>query len=350
MTINEKQHIRLSICIATLNRGDLIAETLDSIVMQLSPGVEVVVVDGASTDNTFEVLSRYEKRHKNIHYVREITNSGLDADYDKAVGYAQGEYCWLMTDDDLLLPEAVSCVLEELKKEPELLVVDAEVRNADFTRVLQRSRLFIDENRHFEFVDDVFFSLAGDALSFIASVVVRRQAWLSRDRESFYGSLFIHVGVIFQAPAFRQVVIMARPLISIRYGNAMWAPRSFEIWMFKWPGLLWSFPGFSDAARNSVCSREPWRNTAELMKHRAKGSYGPNEYRKYIAPRANLGTRMIARMVAIIPAKLLNILAVVYVISLNRTARLGLDDLLNSVHANRVSRLFARLFPLAELD
>ena len=48
---------RLSICIATLNRVNFIGATLDSIFAQAQDSPEVVVVDGASTDGTSELLS-----------------------------------------------------------------------------------------------------------------------------------------------------------------------------------------------------------------------------------------------------------------------------------------------------
>ncbi|MBS0570647.1 MAG: glycosyltransferase, partial [Proteobacteria bacterium] len=47
--------IKLSLCIATRNRGDFIGETLQSIAVQCDKyreDVEIVVLDGASTDNT----------------------------------------------------------------------------------------------------------------------------------------------------------------------------------------------------------------------------------------------------------------------------------------------------------
>jgi abequosyltransferase len=50
----------LSICIATYNRGGYIGETLDTIIPQLDNDVELLVVDGASTDNTKDVVRSIE--------------------------------------------------------------------------------------------------------------------------------------------------------------------------------------------------------------------------------------------------------------------------------------------------
>ncbi len=82
--------IKLSICVATFNRGGFIAETLDSIVTQMHPEVELVVVDGASTDDTFERMSEFGLRYPFVRYFRETSNSGVDQDFDKAVSIRNG--------------------------------------------------------------------------------------------------------------------------------------------------------------------------------------------------------------------------------------------------------------------
>ena len=112
-------HPRLSICIATFNRADVICNTLDTITAQLSDGVEVLVVDGASTDDPESVMHGYCELHAGVRYIRETVNSGVDADFDKAVHYARGDYCWLMTDDDLMKNGAITRVLDELSSDPE---------------------------------------------------------------------------------------------------------------------------------------------------------------------------------------------------------------------------------------
>ena len=64
-------HILLSICIATYRRGPYIGATLDSILQQMPPGVELLVVDGASPDDTPQVMHRYLQKHPEIVYRRE---------------------------------------------------------------------------------------------------------------------------------------------------------------------------------------------------------------------------------------------------------------------------------------
>ena len=152
-----------------------------------------------------------------------------------------------------------------------------------------------------------------------------------RDRESYYGSLFIHVGVIFQERLPGSALVIAAPLISIRYGNALWKSKEFEIWMFKWPSLLWSLRGVTDAARTIVCKAEPWRRTRILLFYRAKGTYSLTEYRRWIKPRTtSLRGRLYAALTALVPGSVANAIALFYCRLFHRGSGLILRDVMNS--------------------
>ncbi|HUL90803.1 MAG TPA: glycosyltransferase family 2 protein [Burkholderiales bacterium] len=335
--------LRLSVCIATYNRAAFIAETLESILGQMTGEADVIVVDGASSDNTQEVVARVAARYPALRYYREKVNSGVDGDYDKAVGYAAGEYCWLMTDDDVLVPDAVKRVLAALDGRTDLVVVNSEVRNADLTVKLVSPRLGVYEDLEYgKDRREDFFAGTATYLSFIGAVVVRREFWLARERKPYYGTQFIHVGVLFQKPAVGAVKVIARPLIRIRNGNAMWTPRAFEIWAFKWASLLWSFADFPESTRRSVCPREPWRGFNFLLFHRALGSYSIEAFRKHLAGIARGRAWAVAWLVACCPAALANLAVVVYFGLFKRSARVELYDALRSRHASPASRLAAR--------
>lgn len=333
---------KLSICIATFKRGRFIGETLESILAQLQPGVEIVVVDGASPDETPEVMAHYMSLHPEIRYFRESENSGVDADFDKAVSYAKGEYCWLMTDDDLLVPGAIREVMSALGGEDDLIIVNAEVRDAALSELFEKQRLVFDEDRVYRANNkEAFFSETAAYLSFIGCVVIKRECWVARERTSYYGTLFIHVGVIFQSPAITNVRVIAKPQMVIRYGNAMWTSRGFEIWMFKWPGLIWSFQDFTDKAKRTVCRREPWRSAKALFHNRALGAYSLVEYRKFL--RSNLGKfeKVIAFLLSVFPASLANSVMIAYFSLKPQPARMAIHDLLYSRNAGILSRFVA---------
>lgn len=334
---------KLSICITTYNRGKYIGETLDSILAQIKPGVELLVVDGASPDNTPEVMAEYLSRHPEIRYFREPVNSGFDRDYDKSVGYAKGEYCWLLSDDDLLRPGAVQKVLSAIDGKSDLIVVNTDIWNADFSQKLLDRRLEIETDVEYGSKDrEQLFIGTANQLGFIGCVVIRRSFWLSRDRASFYGTLFIHVGVIFQYPAIETAKVISEPLIAIRSGNATWVARTFEVWAMKWPELIWSFPDFSDTTKQAVCPREQWRKFKFLFYHRAMGTYSLAEFHKFLSPKAKGLTWVKAYAAAAFPGKVANLIVVFCYLLFKRSSRLALFDVLCSRYATVTSRSFAR--------
>jgi abequosyltransferase len=325
----------LSICIPTLNRGDYIGETLESIASQLQDGIEVVIVDGGSTDKTEQVVNSYKQSFANIRYAkkdktkRQPSNEGFARDCNYAVELAMGNYCWLMTDDDILIPGAISKILSKTRQGYPLIVASVEVRNKDLTKVLipRRPNLLHDEiykpsewNR--------FAAEAGGCLSFVGAVIIERKLWLSRNRDKYFSSAFIHVGIIFDEVIKQDVMVIADPLISVRHGNAQWSNRAFEIWMFNWPELIWSSSSLSDQAKQMLAPRERWRNFKALLLLRALDEYSIKEYEMFLSHRLHSKReRLLARLIAKLPRKCLYIPAYVYLYARGSEASIVLFDL-----------------------
>jgi len=330
----------LSICIATYKRAAYLGETLAAILDGLPTGVEVVILDGASPDNTPQVIEPFLGRSAAVRYVRENVNSGVDKDFDKAVCLARGEYCWLLSDDDILKPGAVAHVLALLEPTLDLLVVNSQMLNADLSVELIPRILEMTDDRYYDLKSsDSFLAEIGDYLSFIGGVVIRRSVWLERERERYFGSLFVHVGVIFQAPLLR-VRVIADPLITIRYGNAMWTSRGFEIWMFKWPDLIWSFDAFSDSAKTRVVARQPWKKWRRLTLFRAIGGYSYADYRRFFKEQGRGG--FLQFIISVLPVAAVNALTALYWFFANQKARAGIYDLARSGTGSQLARLIAR--------
>ena len=312
---------RLSICIPTLNRGDYIGETLQSIASQWEEGVEIVIVDGGSTDNTEQVVNTFRERIPHIRYTKrdssqkKPSNEGFDRDCDHAVMLAQGTYCWLMTDDDLLKAGALRKVLGGTDQGHDLIIASAEVRNEDFTDLLVANRPGLAQDTVFQPGDwEDFARLVGSHLTFVGAVVIRRELWMERNREKYYGSGFIHVGVIFDQPIPGSLLVTAAPLVTIRFGNAQWTTRAFQIWMINWPSLIWSFPSLSDKAKSGIAAREPWRSPKTLLFNRAMGMYSIREYEAFIATRPGSRTwHTLLWLIARLPRALLYVPVWLYI-------------------------------------
>ncbi len=87
----------ISVIIATYNRAHLIAETLESVLEQAYRDFEIIVVDDGSTDNTREVVARYETR---VRYIYQ-KNRGPSAARNRGVREATGTWISIQDSDDL---------------------------------------------------------------------------------------------------------------------------------------------------------------------------------------------------------------------------------------------------------
>jgi len=319
----------LSICIATYNRANFIGETLASIIPQVTDEVEIVIVDGASTDNTGVIIKQYANTCKQINYIRLPSKGGVDHDYCQAVALAKGKMCWLFPDDDLLKPGAVSAVLKECRRGYSLIVVNAEVMNIDLSQSLLQKMLTINTD---EVYDKLYFGQLFDRvipfISFIGCVVVNRNLWQQREKTRYFGTEFIHVGVIFQSPLPDPALVVATPYITIRYGNAQWWTRAFEVLFFKWPALLQSFESIPEDIRYKHQTRITMRTIAIF---RAKGAFTLKSIKKLYAMKDyGLIWKFGALVIAVIPGYVLNMFIMAYYKVLSNASPWTLYDIENS--------------------
>lgn len=116
----------LSICIPSYKREKYLKECLESIINQSGfneNDIEVVISDNASPDNTMQLVQEYQKRYKNIVYHRNEKNIGANSNILKIPEYANGEYIWLLSDDDMMSYIALETILPILKKDTPGLVL-----------------------------------------------------------------------------------------------------------------------------------------------------------------------------------------------------------------------------------
>lgn len=108
----------VSIVTPTYNQAQFLSATLDSMLAQDYPNIEYIVLDDGSTDDTLDVLSCYAGR---VQWERQ-TNMGQSRTLNKGWARARGEYLGYLSSDDLLLPHAISTLVDALQAHPEALV------------------------------------------------------------------------------------------------------------------------------------------------------------------------------------------------------------------------------------
>ena len=106
----------VSIVVPAYNAEKYLRESLDSILAQTYPNVEVLVMDDYSTDGTPAILASYGQR---IRVIRQPKNRGIYGNANDGIAASQGEYIAVYHSDDVYLPEMVEREVEFLEKYPE---------------------------------------------------------------------------------------------------------------------------------------------------------------------------------------------------------------------------------------
>ena len=106
----------ISVIISPYNAELWVAETLDSVLAQTFSNIEIIVVDGGSTDRTVEIVSRYGSP------VRLIAEGRCTKSVGKNTGIraSQGNCVAFVDADDLWLPQKIELQLQLLRERPDL--------------------------------------------------------------------------------------------------------------------------------------------------------------------------------------------------------------------------------------
>jgi abequosyltransferase len=213
--------VTLSFCMPTYNYGRYIGAALESILAQATDGLEVVVLDGGSTDNTPAVVAAIAERCAAVRYVRQEHRGGIDADLARSVELARGEYCWLLSADDALRPGAVQRILNEFSRGYDVLLCNRVWCDIDLNELATQSWLgegSLDRDVDLGRKEDIAAYLTsaqslGALFSFMSCIGFRRQSWISVRGAAI--PCYSHVAKLFRMARLRYI---AAPLVLCRGG------------------------------------------------------------------------------------------------------------------------------------
>lgn len=107
----------VSILIPSFNQGRFIRSTIDSILSQDYRPLQIVVMDGASTDGTLDVLRSYGNTPE-LQWTSEPDSGVVDA-VNKGFPRLQGQICGIQSSDDTYLPGAINRIVQEFRCYPQ---------------------------------------------------------------------------------------------------------------------------------------------------------------------------------------------------------------------------------------
>lgn len=108
---------KISVVVVNYNLGAYLGDALRSVVEQDYPNLELIVIDGGSTDGSVEVIGRYAQH---IHsWVSEPDNGQYDA-VQKGFARSTGEIMYWINSDDMLQRRALHVVAEVFERFPDV--------------------------------------------------------------------------------------------------------------------------------------------------------------------------------------------------------------------------------------
>jgi glycosyltransferase involved in cell wall biosynthesis len=113
---------KISVIIPAFNRGRYIRQTVDSVLNQSYPNLELIVVDDGSSDGTRAILEQFGNRIRLLeHDGRQ--NRGQSASINLGLRHADGEYVAILDSDDYWEPDKLEVQAGYLKQHPDVGLV-----------------------------------------------------------------------------------------------------------------------------------------------------------------------------------------------------------------------------------
>jgi glycosyltransferase involved in cell wall biosynthesis len=243
---------KVSICIPTYNRAAHLENCLNSIILcnsQSELKFQVCVSDNNSDDETEAIISRAQLVI-DIKYHKNKSNLGIPRNFINVVSMADGEFIWLIGDDELLMPNAIADLYNLLNKNPQVdfFYVNSYHLNAEYSKnypvpfdtanlpkeMVPFSAWKVDGEM--DFFDLINPKISFDFLGGMFLSVFRKENWENNvnilDKEavldcrvfSHFDNTFPHVKIFAKAFSSSKAYFNSRPLNVCLSGAREWSP------------------------------------------------------------------------------------------------------------------------------
>ena len=164
----------VTIVTPSYNQGRFLEATIQSVLAQDYPNIEYLVVDGASTDNSAEVIRRHADRI--TWWVSEKDKGQSDA-INKGLRRGRGEIVGWLNSDDMYEPGAVSAAVAAFRSRPEAGLVYADARAID----AEGRQFNLMHAGQYKLVDLLSYKIVCQPASFMRRSVLEQVNYLNPD-------------------------------------------------------------------------------------------------------------------------------------------------------------------------
>lgn len=112
----------ISVVLPVYNGEKYLKEAIEGILDQTYTNIELIVVNDCSTDSTMQILTEFVKKDKRVKVINNATNQKLPKSLNIGFEHCKGEYLTWTSDDNIMMPNALERLHEELERSSNHLV------------------------------------------------------------------------------------------------------------------------------------------------------------------------------------------------------------------------------------
>lgn len=119
---------RVSVIIPVYNAENYIVETINSVLDQTYPNIEIIIIDDGSKDNSYAISKGFTSKKL---IVRQQKNSGASAARNHGLSIATGDYIQFLDADDLLSPDKIASQIQQLDQLKDYISICSTIHFSD---------------------------------------------------------------------------------------------------------------------------------------------------------------------------------------------------------------------------
>lgn len=112
-----KEKTLISVIVPAYNCAGTITQSIESITGQTYQNIEILIIDDASSDDTYKKCQELSEKDERITVIRQEENKGVSAARNQGLDHAKGSYIAFCDADDTMDPDMLRILFDQMKKE-----------------------------------------------------------------------------------------------------------------------------------------------------------------------------------------------------------------------------------------